>query len=286
MAMQCFVVRSYAAERIIALHPIGTTIGVEIEVESLEGRISVRLPEVINDATRRLVYSETNLKSVQWKHLPHGAIASSWRQAGLGAYEITASPETDGILIDWQFTNLSQELWTDAAGNICMRSDGLPGVFDPEGARTFLRKGQRWHATAGMEGGLGSTWYLPPGKGPLDIMLPHIKNGDWKVASFHPDEALVAVQSKDRAWVIGQGWKKARYLIVNVRSKYACTEASPAFGDVAPGATIKAVGKIYVMRSSLDHLASIYASDLRAGRIILKRIPTSKGIVQKATLDR
>jgi len=221
----------YAAPPRITLIPLGTSLTIEIEVEGLEGRISLTVPELINDSTRRLVYMETNLKTVQWKRLPDNAITSSWRQNGLASYEITTSPEANGVRIDWKFTNLSKEPWPDASGNICMRSLGLPTVFDPEGARTFLRKDHRWHVVRDTRAGQGSYWYLPPGMEPVDIMRPHLANGGWKIAPFHPDEALIAVQSKDKEWVIGQGWKRARYLIANSRS------TTPARKRPRPSAT-------------------------------------------------
>src|SRR6266851_4417996 len=98
------LVRTSAAQSKISLSPMGTTPGVEIEVEGLAGRISVTLPELINDASRRLVYTDTNLKKVEWRRLSGGAVSSSWREDGLASYEITATPGPDGVSIDWQFT--------------------------------------------------------------------------------------------------------------------------------------------------------------------------------------
>jgi hypothetical protein len=246
---------------------MGTSPGVEIEVPGLDGRISVTLPELINDASRRLVYTDTNLKKVEWHRPANGAVTSSWRQKGLASYEITATPETDGVSLDWQFTNLSAGPWPDAAGNVCMRSHGVPALFDPEGARTFLRQGGKWHSVRDTRSAPGNNWYLPPGVAPLPLMQPHLKNGDWKIAPFHPDEAIIAVQSKDGKWTVAQAWKQARYLIANISPRYECTEAPPSFGDVSAGETIHARGKIYLTHAGLDGLFSMYQADLRAGRI-------------------
>ena len=262
---------AWPASPAFTLHPMGTSPGVEIEVTGLEGLISVTLPELINDASRRLVYTDTNLKKVEWHHLPGGAVTSSWREDGLASYQITATPGPDGISLDWTFTNLSAEPWPDAAGNICMRSHGVPGLFDPEGVRTFMRQGGQWHSVRDTRSGPGNNWYLPPGREPLEIMQPHLKNGEWKIAPFHPDEAIIAVQSKDGAWTLAQAWKQSRYLIANISPKYACTEAPPDFGSVAPGETIRAKGKIYITHAGLDGLLSLYAKDLRGGAIGVTR---------------
>jgi hypothetical protein len=264
------------AQSAFTLHPLGTTPGVEIEVAGLDGRISVTLPELINDASRRLVYTDTNLKRVEWRLLPNSGVASSWREDGLASYEITATPERDGILLDWRFKNLSSEPWPDAAGNICMRSHGVPALFDPEGARTFLRQGGQWHSVKDTRSAPGNNWYLPPGLEPLELMQPHLKNGEWKIAPFHPDEAIIAVQSKDGAWTVAQAWKQARYLIANISPKYECTETPPAFGTVAAGDTIHAAGKIYIVRGGREGLMSLYHADLRAGKIGVWRNPASR----------
>ena len=262
---------AYAQQPPITLHPMGTSPGVEIEVQGLEGRISVTLPELINDASRRLVYTDTNLKKVEWRSLAGGAITSSWRQDGLASYNITAVPVQDGVLLDWEFTNLSSEQWPDAAGNICMRTHGVPGLFDPDATHTFLRKNGQWHTVRDTRTAPGNNWYLPEGAEVFPLLLPHLKNGDWKIAPFHPDQAIIAVQSKDRIWTLAQGWKKARYLIANITPKYACAETPPSFGDVAPGETIRAKGKIYITHANLYRLASMYAADVRAGRITFER---------------
>jgi len=260
-----------AASPAIVLYPMGSSPGVEIEVAGLGGRISVTLPELINDASRRLVYTDTNLKKVEWRRLAGGAVTSSWRQEGLASYEITATPGPDGVSLDWKFTNLSAEAWPDAAGNVCMRSHGLPGLFDPDGTRTFLREGGKWHNVRDTRSGPGNNWYLPPGTEPFELMSPHLKSGEWKIAPFHPYEAIIAVQSKDGAWTIAQAWKKARYLIANITPKYACTEAPPSFGNVAPGETIHATGRIYITHAGLDGVISLYNRDLRDGAIVVER---------------
>src|SRR5207245_1555699 len=231
----------------ILLQPHGNTAAVDVKLPGIEGVVSLTLPELVNDDGRRLIYTDTNLKRVQWQTSASGAIRSHWSQAGLGGYELEATPEAAGVAIHWRVINLSSELWHEASGNICMRSKMVPQFFDPTGERIFLRSKGRWvsiHET----GQLGSNWYLPPGKSPLVIMKPHLKDRSYRIADLHPDEAIIAVRSRDGRFVLAQAWQKSRYLLGNVHRQYVCTEAPPAFGDLRPGETVDATGMLYFLK--------------------------------------
>ena len=49
------------------VEPKGDTPGVDLRLPGLEGTIGLTLPELINDASRRLIYTDTNLKRVNWR---------------------------------------------------------------------------------------------------------------------------------------------------------------------------------------------------------------------------
>jgi len=264
-----FVVGLYGRQE-VELHPQGDTPTVELRLPPLEGSVVLTVPEVINDATRRLVYTYSNLKHVHWQAKPDGAISSAWRQEGLAAYQLTLRPEADGVLLDWTITNLSPEMWKDSAGNICMQSHGLPAFFAPSGDRIFLRRDGRWVAARNSWVQPGCNWYLPPGRVAYPLMRPLIEDGSWKVSRFQPDEAIVAVQSRDGRWVLAQGWGQSPYFIVNVHEHYQCCEAPPLLGDIGPGQTVHARGKIYWFQGGLDDLESKYQADLKAGNIFFR----------------
>lgn len=254
----------------VRIRALGETLGVEVDLPGMEGSLSLTLPELINDATRRLVYTDTNLKRVRWQPEGQGGIRSEWRQEELAAYQLAATPEEGGILLRWKITNLSREKWPDAAGNVCMRSRNVPALFDPTGERIFLRSGGRW-VSVRETGTVGSTWYLPPGRDIVPLMKPHIEDGSYRVAAFRPDEAIIAVRSRDGGWVLAQAWQQSRYLLANVHPNYVCTEAPPSFGDIEAGETIEATGKIYLLRGTLDQLESTYRKDVREKKIGLQR---------------
>lgn len=124
----------------ILLQPHGDTLTVDVKQSGIEGVVSLTLPELVNDDSRRLTYTDTNLKRVEWQTGGRGALRSQWRQAGLGGYELEATPEAAGVALHWRVTNLSSEVWHEASGNICMRSKTVPQFFDPSGERIFLRR--------------------------------------------------------------------------------------------------------------------------------------------------
>ena len=261
-----------AADR-VEVTAIDDTLGVNLKLPGLDGTLSLTLPEVINDGTRRIVYTDTNLKQVSWQKQPDGSISSSWRKPGLAAYELSATPSSDGLLIKWTITNLEQAPWRDSSGNICMRSKGVKDLFDPTGERTFLRSQGKWVPVRDAWDQRGNTWFMPPGLEPLEIMRPHLASGDWKMGRLRPDEGIIAVQSADGRTVIAQAWHKSRYLIANIKENYACTESPPYFGDIGPGETLQATAMIYCLRGGLADLESKYRADLKSGRIALSRKP-------------
>lgn len=260
-----------AQEKLVRVEPQGDTPLVKLELPCVDGAITLQLPELISDTDRRLAYFFSNLKSgVEWQRKADGTLGSAWRQEGLAAYQLTALSEKDGLALDWTITNLGRDVWTDAAGTVCMRSHEVPSLFDPTGERTFLRRRGRWITVRETREPDASTWYLPPGREPLNLMRPLLAEGGWKLSGFNPDEAIMAVRSRDGQWVLAQAWHQARYLIGNMRANYACTDVCPALGNIAPGETVRLQGKIYFFRGSLKDLASKYKADLKTGRIVLR----------------
>ena len=251
----------------IRLRPQGDTANVRMELPGVDGCIDLRLPEVINDDSRRIVYTEANLTGgIVWRISPEGAITGEWKRTGLAAYRIKASPQSDGVLLDWVITNLSRAPWNDAAGNICMRSDTVPVLFDPSGNQIFLRAERKW-VSAADTGNVGSTWYLPPGRKVAGIMQPYVQEGSYRISQFRPDEAIIAVRSHDCSWVLAQAWPESRYLLANIQPRYQCCEAPPYLGDILPGKTVRITGKLYFIRGTLDDLERNYRRDLKRGVI-------------------
>ena len=241
-----------------------------MQLPGFGGSIGLTLPELINNEDSRLVYTDTNLKRVKWENLENGAIRSIWRQEALAAYELTARPTADGLALEWTISNLGSREWSDAAGNICMRSHNVPELFDPSGERVFVRSKTAWLSAKETWKRPGRNWYLPPGKDVHLLMRPLI--GEYQISDFRPDEAIVAIRSRDGGWVMAQAWHEARYLIINLLPNYACTEASPYLGKVKPGETVRLNGKIYFFRGDLEKLESSYQADLRNGKIALQRL--------------
>lgn len=257
-----------AANR-ITLTPEGNRVTVDVRRPPLDGKIVLNAPELINDDTRRLVYTDTNLKSVNWKAGRLGALSSEWRKDGLAAYRMKLTPDADGIQLDWTVTNLSRETWKDCAGNIDMQSHHMPTFFDPAGERIFLRGNGRWVAAKDSWGGPGGNWYLPRGKEPMPLMHIQIEDGSMKISPFHPDEAILALESREGGWILAQAWQQSQYFIANLHSHYQCSEAPPLFGKIGPGQTVHARGKVYLFQGNLDELESKYKADLNAHRIFL-----------------
>lgn len=258
------------ASRQIKLTPVPDTLGVEIRFPGVEGVLSTTMPELVNDPTRRLIYVDANLKRVEWRTDHNGGLHSEWREQGLGSYELHALPERDGVFLRWRVTNLSDEIWPDVAGNICMRSHPLPDFFDPTGERIFFRSEGHW-VSAREAGPVGGTWYLPPGREAIPLMKPHLEQGSYRISDFRPDEAIIAVRSKDGRYVLAQAWPESQYLLANIHPHYVCTEAPPAFGDIGAGETVEVTGKIYFLEGTIDQLADAYRRDLSAGKIALRR---------------
>ena len=251
----------------IRLWPQGDTANVRMELPGVDGRIDLRLPELINDDSRRLVYTEANLTGgIAWQTSPEGAITGEWKREGLASYRIKAIPQRDGVLLDWVITNLSREEWTETAGNICMRSDTVPVLFDPSGNQIFLRSKGRW-VSARDSGNVGSTWYLPPGRKLVGIMRPYVEGGSYRISEFRPDEAIIAVRSRDSSWVLAQAWSESRYLLANIHPRSQCCEAPPYLGDIPAGKTVRITGKLYFIRGTLDDLETAYRLDLKRGVI-------------------
>jgi hypothetical protein len=66
----------------------------------------------------------------------------------------------------------------------------------------------------------------------MPLMLPLIEDKSWKISQFHPDEAILALQSREGGWILAQAWQQTQYFVVNVRSHYQCSEAPPLFGKI------------------------------------------------------
>ena len=265
---------AHQARGTFKVSPQGDTPRVIVEIPQLEGHLTIRLPELISDTNRRLVYSETNLThGVEWHRQPDGTLTSHWQKEGLAAYELTVKPEADGLLLKWTISNLGSDVWTDSEGTVCLQSHDVPSLYDPSAARLFLRGNGRWVRVRDTWKHEGGNWYLPPQTEPLNIMRRYIDDGSWKVSDFHPDEAIMAVTSRDGHWVLAQAWHQARYLLANVheRPKYACTDVCSYLGDVLPGETVRVHGKIYFFRGSLGDLESKYRADLQSKKIGLRR---------------
>lgn len=245
----------------------GDTPSVEVTLAPLDGKVVLRLPELISEGDRRVVYSEDNLRRVNWQRQRNGALTCTWSQAGLAAYQITAQPEADGLLISWIITNLESRDWTSSAGTVCMQSHGVPSLYDPLAERSFVRGGGRWVSVEATWKGPGGNWYLPPGEGPLSIMRSYLGPGGWKITDFHPDEAIMAVRSVDGKWVLAEAWHRARYYIANIHDHYECTDVCPHLGTVAAGETVRVQGKVYFLRGSLEDLESKYKTDLSRKKI-------------------
>lgn len=259
----------------VVIQPRGDSPYVDLKITGLEGKVTLQLPELISDRDRRLAYVHRNLKSgVQWRQQPGGAWKSNWRRNDLLAYQLTAAPESDGVSIDWTITNLTPSVWPYSAGTVCMRNHDAPLLFDPTLERTFLRENGRWKAARETVPHPGQFWFLPPGKEPCNLMRPLIKQGNWRVVdSIRPDEAVMAVRSRDEQWVLAQAWHEARYLIANTQTerRYACTDVCPYLGDIAPGQSVNVRGMIYCFRGNLDALADKYQADLQRKRIALAK---------------
>ena len=159
-----------------------------------------------------------------------------------------------------------------------MRSQEVPSLFDRVGDRTFLRRGGRWVSVKDAGKQLDSSvWYLPLGKEPLNLMLPLLADGGWKLSNFQPDEAIMAVRYRDGRWVLAQAWHEARYLIANMHDRYACTDVCPTLGTIAAGQTVRLRGKIYFFRGNLEELESHYKRDIREKRVVFLVIKDHDG---------
>jgi len=259
----------------LRIQPRGESPYVDLHIPALEGKVTLQLPELISDRDRRLAYVYRNLKSgVEWRQQSGGVWKSNWRHDDLLAYQLTAAPTSDGISIDWTITNLTRNVWPYSAGTVCMRNQDAPLLFDSTLERTFLRKKGRWKAVRETVPQPGQFWFLPPGKEPCNLMRPLIEQGNWKlVDSVRPDEAIMAVRSRDEQWVLAQAWHEARYLIANTQTerKYACTDVCPYLGDIAPGQSVNVRGMIYYFRGNLEALANKYQADLKRKRISLAK---------------
>lgn len=250
----------------------GDTPWVDISLPSHAGKLTLRLPELISDLDRRLVYSEDNLRGIAWRRLSDGAISSHWRREDLAAYRLSLTAVDDGLAIDWTITNLESRGWPSALGNVCMQSQGVPDLHDPVGDRTFVHANGRWLTVASTRPAPGGIWYFPLGLGPLNIMVPHLRDGSWRVSDCHLDAAIAAVVSGDGQWILAQAWHQTRYVVVNIRDGYACTDVAPDFGDIAAGESFRVRGKIYVLCGGLDHLEERYRADVRQGAIGFRRL--------------
>ncbi len=259
------------AKQSISIHPRGDSPYVDVHVEGLEGKVTLQMPELVSDRDHRLVYAFSNLeKGIQWQRQSGGEWLSYWRQEGLAFYELVATPESDGLRIDWTIKNLSSKTWFYSAGTVCMRSHEAPLFFDPTLERTYLHAEDRWIALQDVVRNPGNLWFLPPGKEPCNLMRPLIEKGNWSVVdSIQPDEAIMAILSSDGRWVLAQAWHEARYMISNtgLDRMYACTDVSPFLGDIAPGQTVRIRGKIYIFRGGLDDLVIQYKADLKNKKI-------------------
>lgn len=256
------------------IQPQGDTPYVKVELETLEGSLMIRLPELISDTNRRLVYSEDNLATgIRWEQKETGILLSEWREQGLAEYQLQVTPQADGLLLDWTVTNLGDDVWEDSEGTVCLQSHGVPALYDPSARRIFLRGGGQWATVHDTWKQVGGNWYLPPGMEPLNLMRPLIEDGSWKVSDFRPDEALMAVVSQDEKWILAPAWPEARYLIANIHqtTRYACTDVCPYWGNLSPGETVQVTGKIYFFEGTLSDLQSMYQEDLTSGKIALRR---------------
>ncbi len=255
----------------IRIQPRGDGPYVDVQVKDLKGKVTLQLPELVSDRDHRLIYAYSNLdKGIQWQRQPGGEWVSNWRREGLASYQLIATPESDGVRIDWTIKNLSSNTWPYSAGTVCMRSHDAPLFFDPTIERTYLRAEGRWIALQDVVQHPGNLWFLPPGKEPCNLMHPLIENGNWSVVdSVQPDEAIMAIRSRDGRWVLAQAWHEARYMISNTgpNRMYACTDVCPFLGDIAPGQTVQISGKIYIFRGDLDDLARQYKADLKNKKI-------------------
>jgi len=132
----------------------------------------------------------------------------------------------------------------------CLQAGGCSDFHDYHGERTFLRCGEQWRTVADL---IGGRWE------------------DHRMCGFAVDPAadaaapvtarLMVKESADGGMVLGIAVDTATRLSCNHQLWPSCIHANPEWGDVAPGESKTARGKVYWFRGSKDELLARHRRD-------------------------
>jgi len=195
--------------------------------------------------------SSKEWQETSWGRTEEGGVFRTVQFAD-GFVSAAATPVRNEVLLEVTVTNTTSQTWLDCWAEVCLRLAPSRSFADTLRERTLGRIGGRWTL-------LGST---PPARPDpaqnMYVATPAIAFverclRDWWCAEFPVklDHPLVAVQNRDDSAVLGVLFDPCAGYCNCLKPDMACIHSDPLLGEIEPGATKTALGKLVYVEGSV-----------------------------------
>lgn len=207
--------------------------------ERLGRSLVLRIPEFVKAADDSRVECPSR---VRWSVVePERVLHYSWdvetaRKTEWGTdFSGTVQAENDLLRFEVTCTNVGAAAHPAGVYLFCLQAGADTGFHDPDGLRTYARRGGRWVSVNTLQNG----------------SLPKHRMCSYPVAPAGVDCNLMAKQSVDGDWVLAIALDQCGHVSCNHQVWPSCIHANPARPLLAPGAAATARGCVYWFRGDL-----------------------------------
>ena len=179
--------------------------------------------------------------------------------------KFSSKVEKYNISLTYTLTNNTTEALNDPNIHVCLQTTDAPSFFPGQPYtglfnRLFLwSKGQMF---AMSETELGSSEqhlaFVNENESPLNW-------GWWKFAQRTFDIPLLAMASKDGKSVVALAFEDAVWASCNAGDERACVHLFPYFGEIKPGQSASAKGRLYILNGTPEAAMDRFYKDFRPG---------------------
>jgi len=234
------------------------------------GHVTLRLPETLSsdlgllfiDHSRPDMPPVTRADALPDWHCdaPTGALWYSLPLPNGVTFGGQLTPVANGADLLFWVTNHTDAPLTRLSPQFCLIENGAPPFSAGDLSRTYLRTGGRWLPLAATSHQVMAPDHEPwiiagvADRGPRSgASMP----GGWSVCRERADVPLIAAADADGHRVVGLTWRGGLSLMSNGR--IPCLHTDPAIADCAPGQTVHAQGRLFILSGGLDRLWQAYS---------------------------
>jgi len=193
--------------------------------------INIWLPEGVHADGGRVLFILSEEVSFEFARPSADEWVLTFTKPGAVALRGACRNMQDGVALSLELTNLSDRVWENVRGGVCVQLAAAPDFVDLALERTFIV----------ADGALAAAPQPAIRKGPTHHYHPLAL----------PTENFIAVASRPAGYVVAQWWEGDPGGVGgNCHPSMACIHAPPAFGRLAPGESATRAGRLYMMPGS------------------------------------